>query len=286
MAFRNAINKQFESLVRYARINISSTSRRPIAVVDISASMTADVVDNEGRSLSRGFSSKDMALSSAIYFNEMMDGNSPFKGHYLVFSDETEMADISGKGFVQEFKNARCSYQDWGSTNLQSVIDFFVRFRMENKDVDESLIPNFAICFSDGEFNSLAYVETKGATNMYASIYLNANVISARKRLSTVYSKEFSESFGFCFVDIRNSFYGRSECKFETFGKEKNVFYFGGYDMSPLSFLFGVGGGSSQSSQPSTAKEMFLACMNQEIMEHLIPVKESGNAADSVISLE
>lgn len=273
----NTINKQFESLVQYARTNASSSSRRPIAVVDISGSMDADVVDNEGRSLSRGFSSKDMALSSAIYFNEMMDEKSPFKEHYLVFSYNTMMKKILGNGFVQKFSNARGSCPDWGSTNLQSVIDFFVRFRKKNPLVDESLIPNFVVCFSDGEFNS-AYADSNDVVS---------NVFAARQALSKVYSKEFSESFGFCFVDIRNSYYdSAAKCKFETFGSAKNVFYFGGYDMSPLAFLFGVPGTSS-SDQPQTAKEMFLACMNQEIMGQLwlTPVAKSESVTDSDASL-
>jgi hypothetical protein len=82
--------------------------------------------------------------------------------------------------------------------------------------------------------------------------------------LQAGFSKQFVEEFKFVFWDIRNNFYTYSKTTFETYGPAKNVFYFGGFDGSVLSFLTGK---THTNKTPETAEELFEAAMNQEVMK-------------------
>jgi hypothetical protein len=202
----------------------------------------------------------EVAVSSAIFFNEMMNKKSPFYDTYLSFSRGTEMAKFRGENFVDKYLTSPriCG----GGTNFESVFDFFVSFKMQNPDIDESLIPNFIVCFSDGEFNR-ASCSVKG--------HVVSNVERGREKLAQVYSDEFCQNFGICFVDLPNTFYGSPlGPKFETFGDCKNTFYFSGYDLAPLGFLFGVEGKVNEETGeiivPKTGVELFYASMDQELL--------------------
>jgi hypothetical protein len=243
----DTINAQFNMLVETARKNLASQGLRPISVMDCSGSMDSLMYIGNGEV--GKLKSIQLAFSSAIFFNECMNTSSPFYNVYLSFSNKTEMHKFTGGNFVEKYTSS--SRNGWGGTNFESVFDFFVDFRTNNPKVSEDLIPNFIVCFSDGEFNAV-----KGR--------IVTNVEAGRNKLRKVYSAEFAENFGICFIETPNTFYGRPNGqKFETFGNVKNVFYFAGYDLSPLAFLFGVEG---QTSIPKTAEELFEASMNQEIL--------------------
>lgn len=244
----DTINAQFNMVVETARKNLSSQGLRPISVLDCSGSMDSPMYIGNGEV--GKLKSIQLAMSSAIFFNECLNTESPFYNTYLSFSNKTEMHQFKGGNFVEKYNLTRRN--GWGGTNFQSVFDFFVDFKLKNPSVSEDLIPNFIVCFSDGEFNAV-----RGS--------IKTNVQSGREKLRSVYSAEFADSFGICFIDTPNTFYRNrpDSNKFETFGNEKNIYYFSGYDLSPLAFLFGVEG---QTSIPKTAEEMFEASMNQELM--------------------
>lgn len=252
---KDTVNAQFNMLVEVAKKGLSSAGLRPISVLDCSGSMDSPMYIGNGKV--GKLKSIEVAFSSAIFFNEMMDKTSPFYDTYLEFANRTEMHRFTGNNFVDKYTLSRRS--GYGGTNFASVFDYLVDFKRIHPNVDESLIPNFIVCFSDGEFNSVSgRVET--------------NVASGRRKLAEVYSKEFCESFGICFVDLPNRFnrYRRDTVKFETFGNSKNTFYFSGYDLSPLGFLFGVEGKvdkeTGEISVPKTAEELFYASMDQELI--------------------
>jgi len=243
----DTINAQFNMLIETARKNLSSQGLRPISVLDCSGSMDSPMYIGDGKV--GKLKSIQLAMSSAIFFNECLNTGSPFYNTYLSFSNKTEMHEFKGGNFVEKYTLTRRN--GWGGTNFESVFDFFVDFKVKNPNVSEDLIPNFIVCFSDGEFNRVR-----------GSVITNVEV--GRNKLKEIYSREFAENFGICFIDTPNTFYSsRPEPKFETFGDVKNVFYFSGYDLSPLAFLFGVEG---QTSIPKTAEEMFEASMNQELI--------------------
>jgi len=248
---KDTINKQFLELVETAKKGLSNTGLRPISVLDASSSMNSHMYIGGGKV--GPMRSIEVAMSSLIFFDAMIDEKSPFKNHYLQFANTTQMNNLIGDNFVDRYLTSpRIGY---GGTNFQSVFDFFADFKRKNPLVDESLIPNFIVCWSDGEFNSV-------------SSSLTTNVQAGRKKLAKAgYSKEYCDSFGICFVDLPNTFY--SHCptqKFETFANAKNCFYFSGYDLAPLAFLFGV---STSKIIPQTAEELFDIAMDQEIFKKL-----------------
>jgi len=251
---KDTINAQFQQLVAVASVGLQTNKIRPISVIDGSGSMNSLMYLGGGKT--GKLRSLDVAMSSALFFDEMMLAESPFKGIFLSFSGETRMhhfakADNFVDSYVMTNRNAG------GGTNFQSVFDYLVRFKQGNNHVDENLIPNFIVVWSDGEFNGVGRD-------------IKTNVEAGRLKLRAAgYSEEYCANFGICFVDLPNTFYNYSHFsgpKFETFADAKNCFYFSGYDLSPLAFLFGV---NDQKSLPSTAEEMFLAAMDQEVLRRL-----------------
>lgn len=256
---KDTINAQFNNLVEIAKNGLVKSGIRPISVVDCSGSMSSYMYLGGGKTGT--LRSIEVAFSSAIFFNEMMDKRSPFYDVYLEFSNHTNMIHYTGDNFVDKYSLTHKS--GWGGTNFQSVFDFLVDFKISNPDVSEDLIPNFIVCFSDGEFNSV-------------SESIDTNVNAGRKKLSKVFSPEFCENFGICLVDLPNDFYCsvNRKPKFETFGNCKNTFYFSGFDLSPLGFLFGVEGKIDKETGevilPKTGEDLFYASMDQELLNKIV----------------
>ena len=67
--------------------------------------------------------------------------------------------------------------------------------------------------------------------------------------------------------DIPNYYYGKgNKVKFEDFADAPNFFYMSGYDPSAVSFIME---GKEFSVTPRNAEELFLAAMNQELLNRL-----------------
>lgn len=250
------IDAQFQTLVNLAKTKVNPLGFRPISVLDCSSSMNSPMYIGSGQI--GKMSAWEVACASAIYFDSVLDNN-PLKNKFLVFSSVCHSYEFTGNTFTEKYFNL--SRPGWGGTNFQSVFDFFVNFRIDHPDVSEKLIPNLVVCFSDGEFNRV--INNGLITNVEAG---------RQKLIAGGYSKEFADEFGICFVDLPNTFYGRQPAtKFETFKDTKNVFYFSGFDLSPLNFLFGDADVSSlEVKVPSSAEELFYAAMDQEIQSLLV----------------
>ena len=116
---------------------------------------------------------------------------------------------------------------------------------LKTKGVPEADFPQGILCISDGEFDKAEL----GQTNIQATLKALANA---------GFSKEYVDNFVLVLWNIPNTFYGPDRgVKFETFNPTPNVFYFGGYSTSVISFL---------SEKVKTADELFLAAMDQEIL--------------------
>lgn len=246
---KHTINAQYNMLLEQARVNLVNSPFRPICVLDSSGSMSSPMYIGEN---SIGpMRSIEVAMSSLIFLDDMLK-NGYFKGHYLTFSNTCKMVKMTGTTFVDKYLTSP-RYGN-GGTNFMSVFEFLIDIKNKNSHISESEFPNMIVCFSDGEFNSVG----KDITN----------VEYGRKQLIAAgFSREYANSFGFCFVDLPNTFYTtHRKPKFETFGNVTNCFYFSGYDLSPLGFLFGASTNTS-SPTPTTARELFDSAMNQEILQ-------------------
>lgn len=248
---KDTINAQFNQLVDVAKVKLGEANIRPISAIDTSGSMSSPMYIGSGKV--GKMRSIQVAASSAIFFDQMIMPGSPFKDVYLEFNSGTTMKKFVGDNFVDRYTSFGMS--GYGGTDFERVFQFFADFRRNNPSVPEDQIPNFIICWSDGEFNRV-------------STGIQTNVERGRDILRKAgYSKEFYSTFGLGFIDLPNTFYSHKPTpKFETFGDVKNVFYFSGHDLSPLAFLFG--GGSSK-GLPSTAQELFEAAMDQEVLNLL-----------------
>ena len=109
------------------------------------------------------------------------------------------------------------------------------------------------MCISDGEFQR-CYTNT--LTNFQLAI----------KRLRDAgFSEDYVNNFKIILWDIPNDFYGyHTEVKFEDFSEAPNFFYLSGYDPSVISFLLG-----KSKTAPKNAKELFLAAMDQSLLNML-----------------
>ena len=112
-----------------------------------------------------------------------------------------------------------------------------------------------------GEFNNWG---TNKLTNFQLAI---------KKLRSAGFSENYVSNFKIVLWDIPNSYYGRtSGVHFEDFADAPNFFYLAGYDPSVIAFLLGNG---KVDRTPRNAKELFLAAMDQSLLNMLkvIPKK-------------
>lgn len=230
---KDTINAQFNKLVQVGKVNNNSSL---LVVRDTSGSMT-------GRAIGCRVSSNCIAKAMALYFSEFLTGE--FANTFAEFSSECKLHKWKGNTPVDKFLNDRC--EAYGDTNFQSVIDLLIRIK--NKGVPEKDFPSGILCLSDGELNKCGDI-----TNFQLAI----------RRLSEAgFSKEYVNNFKIILWDIPNNFYGNNpEVKFEDFADTPNFFYLSGYDPSIIAFLI-------EGKTPSTAEELFLAAMDQSLLNML-----------------
>lgn len=248
---KSTINKQFEGLVEKAKMKNVSSAIRPISVIDVSGSMFSKMRIGENKT--GDMESIQVAFTSAIFFNEMMDKKSPFRDVYFEFNDRSQMCKFRGDTFLDKYMNS--VHEAYGSTDFLQIVKWIARYHKEHPEVSEQLLPNFLVAFSDGEFNTGNIRNGVTTFEQIPIILRNAG-----------FTKEYIDSFGVCLVDLPNSWsYRTYSTKFETFANAPNCFYFSGYDLSPLSFLFELDV-EKKNSIPRTAEELFLAAMDQEAL--------------------
>jgi hypothetical protein len=228
-AEQNTINKQFDTLVSKAG---EKKVTKLIVARDISGSM-------EYNAPACNMSSKDVAKAIALFFSEFLTGY--FANAFITFSRTATMHQWRGNTPLERWYNdgfAQCA-----NTNFMGVIELFCQIKLSG--VKEDDFPTGILCISDGEFDKT----NLDTTNIHAIYDLLKHV---------GFSKEYIDNFVVVLWNIPNDFYGRDRgTKFETYGPVPNIFYFGGYSASVISFL---------SEKIKTPEELFLAAMNQEIL--------------------
>lgn len=239
------INAQFAQLVKTGKEGVNTNSRL-LVVRDTSCSMTSQAV---GCSMS----SYDVAKSMALYFSEFLTG--PFANSFAEFANTCTLQQWKGSTPVDKYLNDRC--EAYGGTNFQSVIDLFIQLRRQG--VPEKDFPTGILCVSDGEFNRCG---TNTSTNFQTAI---------RKLRSAGFSKEYVDNFKIILWDIPNSYYGKSETKFEDFADAPNFFYLSGYDPSSVAFIME---GKECKVTPRNAAELMETALDQELLNRVfIPRK-------------
>ena len=232
---KDTINAQFKQLVKIEKENLKSSL---LVVRDTSWSMTSKAFGCKASSFS-------IAKSMAIYFSEFLTGE--FANTFAEFADECVLHTWKGNTPVDKYLNDNC--HSYGGTNFQSVIDIFIKLK---KNVPEKDFPTGILAISDGEFSCY---NTNTLTNFQLAI----------KRLKEAgFSEDYVNNFKIILWDIPNSYYGHLEVKFEDFAEAPNFFYLSGYDPSVISFLLGKG-----KTAPKNAKELFLAAMDQSLLNML-----------------
>lgn len=203
------INKQFHTLVNKSRDNDVTSL---IVVRDTSASMGSSATGTN-------VSCFDVAKALALFFSEFLQGE--FANSFIEFNSKAKMHTWKGNTPVEKWNNDKCEYV--GSTNFMSVIQLFCE--MKQKGIDENDFPKGILCISDTEFDPTQLNKT--------------NVESAREQLRNAgFSKQYADDFIIVLWNLRNTYYGsKSGTKFETFGSVPNVYYFGGFSPSTISFL-------------------------------------------------
>ena len=239
------INAQFAQLVKTGKEGVN-TNAGLVVVRDTSCSMTSQAV---GCSMS----SYDVAKSMALYFSEFLTG--PFANSFAEFANTCTLQQWKGSTPVDKYLNDRC--EAYGGTNFQSVIDLFIQ--LNGRGVPEKDFPTGILCVSDGEFNRCG---TNTSTNFQTAI---------RKLRSAGFSKEYVDNFKIILWDIPNSYYGKSETKFEDFADAPNFFYLSGYDPSSVAFIME---GKECKVTPRNASELMETALDQELLNRVfIPRK-------------
>ena len=85
--------------------------------------------------------------------------------------------------------------------------------------------------------------------------------------MSYGFSQKYVDNFKVILWDIPNGYYGgKSQTAFEEFADCPNLFHISGLDGSAVAFITGVEG---QITTPKNSEELFLAAMNQEVLNML-----------------
>jgi hypothetical protein len=223
------INKQFHTLVEKARTNNITDL---IVVRDTSASMGSACSGTK-------MTCYDVAKALALYFSEFLTGT--FQNHWIEFNSDAKLQTWVGQTPVDKWKNDRSSFI--GSTNFQSVINLFAK--MKQQGTPEADFPSGILCISDGEFNPTQLGKT--------------NVEAAKDVLRRAgFSQAYVDNFVIVLWNLQSRAYGGAGDKFETGKDATNVFYFGGYSASVVSFL---------SAKIKTTYDLIDAALSQEVLD-------------------
>lgn len=237
----DTINAQYNQLLSL----VGEIDSNFIVVKDTSGSMDYEANGTK-------MSSYTVAKAMSIFFANMLKG--AFHNSYIDFSSTSILRQVKGSNFVENW-NTETRVQS-ADTEVLSVARLLVK--VFQSGVPESEFPTGLIFLSDGEFNASGL--------NYKTSCENFKLILLQNGLS----QEYVNNLKFVFWDIYNSFYGSrfNNAKFESYGPAENVFYFGGYDPSVISFLTGVKSEDGKVKPvPTNAEELFQAAMDQQVMK-------------------
>lgn len=233
------INAQFNELIEKARGNEMVSSL--LVVRDISGSMGSQAVGTK-------MTSGNIGKAFALYFSSLLTG--AFANNYAVFSDKCELRQWTGTTASEKWRNDNENFYS-SNTNLQSVAAFFVDLKKQG--IPDGEFPSGCLIISDGEFDSVSGNKT--------------NFEEFRIRLLRGgFSQEFVDNFKLIVWDLPNRYYTNSKPKFEDFADAPNNFYLSGYDPSAIAFILGT---NKFKPSPRNAQELFLAAMDQDLLNRL-----------------
>lgn len=238
----STLNKQFEGLIETAKKDMN-TETSFIVCVDTSGSMGAKAVGTDVKSI-------EVAISMALYFSELLKGN--FANTFLEFAEETVIRSWNGDTPFDKWRNTALS-GECCNTNFLSIADLFVD--LKRKGYKESEFPTGVICISDGEFDEAPSNKS------------NFEVFLETLRKGG-FSDKFVDNFKLVLWDIPNGYYyGKNiHPKFEGIADRPNFYYMSGFDPAGIAFLTGT---KYTPSIPKTAKELFDAALNQELIKKI-----------------
>lgn len=126
-------NEQWKALPDY----IGDKQENSIAVVDTSGSM-------HGRPIA-------VAISLGMYLAERNKG--PFHNHFITFSAEPELQQITGKNIAEKVNNL--SHANWDmNTDIEAVFRLLLKVAVENKVSQEEMVKKVYI-ITDGQFDTM-----------------------------------------------------------------------------------------------------------------------------------
>jgi hypothetical protein len=227
---QETINKQFDTLVQKGG---EKSATKFIVVRDCSGSMNSIAT---GTNMSSG----NVAKAIALYFSYFLTG--AFSNSWIEFSRLAKLKYWKGQLPIEKWYNEDNDGYCY-NTNFQSVIDLF--YAIKEQGVAEKDFPTGILCISDGEFDQTSLDET--------------NVLAAKNTLLRAgFSQQYVDDFVIVLWNIPNGFYkAKGHVTFETVSNQPNVFYFGGYEPSVISFL---------TDKIKTPRELFDSAMDQEIL--------------------
>lgn len=233
------INAQFMQLVETAKKGAKKDTSL-IVVRDTSGSMNATATGTKQ-------SCFNISKALALFFSYMLPEGA-FANTWIEFNYDARLHKWHGSTPCEKWNADSSRY--YGSTNLQAVIELFVRLRRQG--IPESEFPTGILCISDGEFNPASALKK---TNVNVALY---------KLINGGFSAEYVQKFQIILWNLQSHYYGdNTGSKFETYGNVQNVYYFSGFDGSVIAFLTGIEG---KTTTPKTAEELFNAAMDQEIL--------------------
>lgn len=239
---KDTINKQFLQLVETGKNGMKKGINGLIVTIDSSSSMNALVPGTK-------VSAYSVAKSMALYFSYLLEGY--FSNYFLEFSRDTNLKQWKGNTPIDKFVNERSDIV--GNTNFLSIATHFGKIL--KLGVKESEFPTGILCVSDGCFDGNN--KKSQGSNFKA-------LLSGLENYG--FSRNFVSNFKVVLWDIPNNYYGSTQTSFEEFANCPNLYHISGLDPAGIAFLTGIEG---QVNVPKNSEELFLAAMNQEILNKL-----------------
>ena len=230
------IDKQFDGLLQLGKMK---TTRKVICAIDRSGSMTSKVANT---------TAMNIAESLGIYFSNLLEGM--FHKWVIRFSSRSEWVQLKGTFCEQKLQ------MSWGdcpsNTDFQSIIDSFVRVRIQKPQVPESDFPDTLLVVSDMQFDN------PGFSRSTMSIKTNYQV--AIQKLSQVFSPEYCANFVFIWWDCT----GRVPQNQPQNIYEPGGYFISGFDGAILDTL--LGSVEKKESVEKSIEEI----LSQEVLERVV----------------
>lgn len=239
---KDTINKQFLQLVETGKNGMKKGINGLIVTIDSSSSMNALVPGTK-------VSAYSVAKSMALYFSYLLEGY--FSNYFLEFSRDTNLKQWKGNTPIDKFVNEKSDII--GNTNFRSIATHFRKILKQG--VKESEFPTGILCVSDGCFDGN---NKKSQSSNFKALLSDLENYG--------FSKNFINNFKVILWDIPNNYYGSTQTSFEEFANCPNLYHISGLDPAGIAFLTGIEG---QTNTPKNSEELFLAAMNQEILNKL-----------------